>query len=246
MCSVIAIMVILSQQPDVEIPKEVAQIFIDECRKQHKELAAGQIRALASKRMLPTEKAKAIKLINNSILPIELQDGLKINDIGKLWDTGVKVIQVVDENNFIGEIQFVPYSLGSHKLDRYGNISSSTPPNEHTEIVWFNTPTKEMVDSKIIVINDVIWVYGTKQYQTVSGGTKTLLCIKTVNILDVLKLTYKFRIWADITGKFNITAKFCQLVDGNVQLELENGKIISVPLTKLSSNDQRFVKSLIP
>ena len=51
----------------------------------------------------------------------------------------------------------------------------------------------------------------------------------------------KFREWTDTTGKFHKTAKFRGMAGGVVKLELEDGQTISVPLEKLSDEDQEYV-----
>jgi hypothetical protein len=52
------------------------------------------------------------------------------------------------------------------------------------------------------------------------------------------------RTWSDLTGKFKIDASFISLVDGKVNLRRADGKTLSVPLDKLSTADQAFVKQL--
>ncbi|MBN1396083.1 MAG: trypsin-like peptidase domain-containing protein [Pirellulales bacterium] len=53
----------------------------------------------------------------------------------------------------------------------------------------------------------------------------------------------KMRTWTDSTGKHQIRAKCIGVKDGNVKLELANGKVITVPLEKLSEADKRFLAS---
>jgi peroxiredoxin len=52
----------------------------------------------------------------------------------------------------------------------------------------------------------------------------------------------KFREWTDATGKFLRTAKFRGMVVGVVKLELEDGSTISIPLEKLSDEDQEYIR----
>ena len=51
-------------------------------------------------------------------------------------------------------------------------------------------------------------------------------------------------IWTDITGKHRIEASFVGLQDGNVSLRRADGKIIKLPLAKLSQTDQERAKKL--
>jgi hypothetical protein len=51
------------------------------------------------------------------------------------------------------------------------------------------------------------------------------------------------RKWTDTTGKFNVEAEFVEVQNGKVRLKKPDGKIVVVPLEKLSAADQAFVKS---
>ncbi len=52
----------------------------------------------------------------------------------------------------------------------------------------------------------------------------------------------KFREWSDASGSFHRTAKFRGLANKIVKLELEDGAVISVPLEKLSDDDQKYIR----
>jgi hypothetical protein len=54
------------------------------------------------------------------------------------------------------------------------------------------------------------------------------------------------REWSDATGKFHVNAELMGVKDGNVQLKKSDGKVISVPLAKLSAQDQDALKKLPP
>jgi hypothetical protein len=54
------------------------------------------------------------------------------------------------------------------------------------------------------------------------------------------------REWSDVTGKFRVKAELMGVKDGNVQLKLSDGKVISVPVAKLSTQDQDALKKLPP
>lgn len=51
------------------------------------------------------------------------------------------------------------------------------------------------------------------------------------------------RTWTDATGGFRVEAEFVGLADGKVQLKRNDGKVITVPLDKLSEADQRFISA---
>lgn len=50
--------------------------------------------------------------------------------------------------------------------------------------------------------------------------------------------------WTDATGKFEIVATFCGVKDGNVFLQNENGKVVEVPIGKLSGSSRAQAKTL--
>jgi WD40 repeat protein len=54
----------------------------------------------------------------------------------------------------------------------------------------------------------------------------------------------EIRQWVDATGKFKIKAKFLSNKNGKVELEKEDGRIITLPANKLSSTDQEYLKQL--
>ena len=53
------------------------------------------------------------------------------------------------------------------------------------------------------------------------------------------------RQWVDVTGQHKVEATFVSFKDGEVRLKKESGETISVPLTKLREEDQKFVIRMI-
>lgn len=53
----------------------------------------------------------------------------------------------------------------------------------------------------------------------------------------------EMRLWTDTTGKFKITAKLVERVDNLVRLETNDGRLITVPVEKLSPFDRKFLES---
>lgn len=49
------------------------------------------------------------------------------------------------------------------------------------------------------------------------------------------------RMWSDDSGKFRIEAEFVSVADGKVQLKRKDGKVITIPLDRLSKADQEFI-----
>ena len=52
----------------------------------------------------------------------------------------------------------------------------------------------------------------------------------------------EFRTWTDSTGKHQTEAAMVELVDGEVHLERKDGRVVAVPVGKLSGADQRYVR----
>ena len=53
------------------------------------------------------------------------------------------------------------------------------------------------------------------------------------------------REWSDATGKFHVDAELMGVKDGKV-IEKVNGKVINIPLAKLSAQDQEALTKLPP
>ena len=53
----------------------------------------------------------------------------------------------------------------------------------------------------------------------------------------------EFRTWTDATGNLKIEAALLDLKDGKVQLKKKNGGLLTIPLEKLSREDQECVES---
>lgn len=69
------------------------------------------------------------------------------------------------------------------------------------------------------------------------------LCL-SAQLPGVRALGDELRTWTDITGKFQIEAKFLDVRDGKARLEKADGKIVEVPLPKLSKDDREHVRAL--
>ena len=54
------------------------------------------------------------------------------------------------------------------------------------------------------------------------------------------------RLWTDKSGKFKIRAKFTERVDNLIRLEKEDGRLITVPIEKLSEFDQKYLENARP
>lgn len=54
----------------------------------------------------------------------------------------------------------------------------------------------------------------------------------------------EMRKWTDSTGSFSVNAKLVSNEDGNIKLEKEDGRVITLPLAKLSDEDQTYLEEL--
>jgi endoglucanase Acf2 len=70
---------------------------------------------------------------------------------------------------------------------------------------------------------------GTDQERTIPGATKSAA-------------PAELRTWSDGSGKYHVRARMVGQADGNVQLELESGRQITIGLDRLSPDDQAYVK----
>ncbi len=52
------------------------------------------------------------------------------------------------------------------------------------------------------------------------------------------------RTWSDATGDFTVEAVFVDFVDGKVRLKRTDGRVITVELQRLSSADQKYVRTI--
>ena len=52
----------------------------------------------------------------------------------------------------------------------------------------------------------------------------------------------KVRTWTDASGAFTLEAEFVGLDEGKAQLKRSDGKVVSVPLDRLSEEDRKFVE----
>lgn len=83
------------------------------------------------------------------------------------------------------------------------------------------------------------WMY------TVKGSSSTTGLGLTPETRAAVTTDYHaIRLWSDSTGSFKVNASFMSLGNGLVKLKKEDGKIIDVPVEKLSPVDQAFVNSL--
>ena len=59
------------------------------------------------------------------------------------------------------------------------------------------------------------------------------------------KINQKLRVWTSKSGDHKISAVFSKKQGDSIQLKKENGKIITVPIKKLSDDDQTYLESIL-
>ena len=52
----------------------------------------------------------------------------------------------------------------------------------------------------------------------------------------------QFRTWTTANGKYKTTAKYRGMIAGQVRLELESKKVVSVPIDTLSDEDRHYIE----
>lgn len=72
------------------------------------------------------------------------------------------------------------------------------------------------------------------------SASALLLVAVAVTVLAAEEL----RSWKDTTGTFSIDARFVKLADSVVQLEMADGKVMKIPLDKLSTADAKLAQEL--
>lgn len=187
---------------------------------------------------------------DESILPILDYPSLRVGQIGKLPDNVItktnqsssyKVLQIIDNNNAL--IEWNIWSDGTN---------SNSPPSKVSKVFWLKNDMTGKVDGQTFTLSGCYRVIGTKQYETTTGSN-TVFQFESFDPSDLLSeirnepksksdLKKLFREWSDATGSFKVKAKFIELQQGVAVLEKEDGKRISVPLTKLSKDDLAWIQ----
>ena len=100
-------------------------------------------------------------------------------------------------------------------------------------------------------------ITGKYKYMDVSGGSHTIDLVEDAQ-QEVInkKITAKqtaskaipkkqespMRKWTDASGVFNLDAEFLGLIDGKAKLKKSDGSTITIPLNKLSDDDQDWIR----
>ncbi len=152
----------------------------------------------------------------------------------------VKVTQIIDKDSVL-----IEYDHYYHK------------------VCWLEgCSTTGLVDGDTVIgVACLLEVSGTKQYKTALGATNTVLVLKPFGLAPILPQSRPgakrparprgpkqpasrkaARMWTDSSGKHKVLAVFVSVDDGEVKLrKVDGGAVISVPLTRLSKEDQELV-----
>jgi hypothetical protein len=164
-----------------------------------------------------------------------LSERFDAGDVG-LLNAGIKVVQVVDGVNFRGEV--------------FGRD------------VWVHGfSTTNFSDGEIMRARTLVACSGTKSYPTALGSKKTVPLLESFSCSpEQLKAACvaafpepkeqppenvsppRMRTWTDVSGKFKVEASFRFLTPEGVRLKKADGSEITIPLEKLSPEDQTLVK----
>ena len=70
------------------------------------------------------------------------------------------------------------------------------------------------------------------------------LCVTFAVMLGLCGSEAFARKWTDKTGKFSVEADFVSVADGAISLKRPDGKVITIPLEKLSETDQEVARAV--
>ncbi|MGO9111292.1 MAG: SHD1 domain-containing protein [Thermoguttaceae bacterium] len=134
-----------------------------------------------------TSKSKTRGLTKNQPRIGDEGNWPSVGKVGQIRYCKFKVVQVVDEQNVLGEITLDerPRIVAITRSGPDAPSHADTVGGPKQSIVWFNMPTKGMVDDSDFKTEEIFTVTGTKQYEAASGGTKTVFILKMRTQADV-------------------------------------------------------------
>jgi SLA1 homology domain 1, SHD1 len=124
---------------------------------------------------------------------------------------------------------------------------------EDVTIMIEGTDTSTIADGTQFQFTKAIHVTRTEQYKTVLGALRTVYVVEAVSDsqFDEIKrecikrapegFDYFKREWTDVTGKFKIKAKLVKSNQKEITLKKEDGKEVTVPRSKMSSADRKWL-----
>ncbi len=130
-------------------------------------------------------------------------------------------------------------------------------------LIWLRgSNTSRLADGQRLTIEKPVHVTGTKQYDTATGSTKTVMVIepwpvsearleevaRSIGLIeDPAKARDKsqqaeqdkWRTWT--AGEHTTTARFAGMIGQTVRLKKKDGKTVSIPLSRLSEADRKWI-----
>lgn len=127
-----------------------------------------------------------------------------------------------------------------------GTSYLATADRDQFRNYWFTSWSGEpLITGNWLWIRKTLFCDGTKLYQTVDGGSRT---IRQVQIVDIPKDDLRFTLWRDArkwhdkSGKFSVEAVAGESKRGKLTLHKKDGGTVSVPLGRLSDGDREYLK----
>jgi|GEM_PF-4067625 len=183
------------------------------------------------------------------------------------------VQQVMSENEFLCRItRFRPTFRRNLNNPRDLTIYPGPAKKKPGMLVIFNKPTTGLVDNRVADLSGYYKVSGTKTYSTAIGSTNTVFVVEPFDITpffpsqekinssnqtreeaatdesDTKKQNVKnkngLRIWKSKSSDNTVKAVFLKRKGNKIELEKEDGKVITVPIAKLSEEDQTYLQSI--
>ena len=87
-----------------------------------------------------------------------------------------------------------------------------------------------------------VYVIGSQQIPGLGINITMLNSILESELVDAIDSMEESRTWSDKSGKFSIEAKFVKKDGANVVLKKANDKTITVPISRLSEEDAKYLK----
>lgn len=169
----------------------------------------------------------------------------KVGSLGTIG--GVRVLQIVGKDQMLGERRIL----------------------DDRQTYWIKgIDTSNMADDQVVPLRAMFVCVGNKTYETVSGGTNTVMVVEPFDMTNVKKLwkppsvklpplpgeaekeaetaptESKYRKWTSADGKFAVEAELSYVIgDTVVLIRKDNGEKIEVAKQLLSNADQKWLES---
>ena len=161
----------------------------------------------------------------------------------------------------VGDAGFLVSAVKIRQVISRGTILAGHP--DYDPYILHGIDTSNLTDNNVVWVRQAVAVTGTEQYTTVLGAAKTVLRVDVVPQVRDLdqcandslagnqprtkkegsdKPERSSRTWTDAAGSHTIEAEFRGVVNGVVSLEKRDGKIVKLPVEKLSKEDQEWLQ----